>query len=382
MQRNFLPGILSIPDHYTEVRLPGLLRQAQAAVTCVMHRMREGMFAVAASAALAVTPIVVSAQDLPIVKIFATGGTIANTPEGRIAVEVVLEQVPELSDLADIRIEDITRVASQNLSWNDFIAVANAIERTIEEEPEVDGFIVTIGSNSSEEMAYFLNLVVDTEKPIVVTAAQRQRTTRSEDASRNIIDAVITAGHPDSAGMGAVLVANEMVHAAREVTKNVVSRVDSWQSLGTGALGIISNQQPFYYRAPTRRHTANSEFSLDSIESADDLPKVSILYSYIDADPAIVDFLVHEQGVDGIVVAAWATGSATGAQVDALIAAAEEHGVAVVIGNRGNEGRIGNRASPYISADNLTPQKAHMLLMMGLTQTRDRDELIRIFAEY
>ena len=323
-----------------------------------------------------------SAQDeLPVVKIFATGGTIANTPDGRIAVEAIIDALPEVEDIAELRVEDITRTGSSSLSWQEFIDTAKAIERTFAEEPEVDAAMVTIGSNTSEDMAWFLNLVIDSEKPIVVTAAQRRRTTRSEDASRNFIDALITAGTPEAAGKGALLVANELIHPAREVTKNIVSRVETWQSLDTGALGMISNGEAIFYRSPTRRHTTDSEFSLDGIETADDLPTVEILYSYVDASPALVEAALEDAGADGLVVAAFSTGSAHVGQRPQLEAAAEA-GTPVVLSNRGSSGRIAGRGAPYLNGDNLTPQKAHTLLMMALTVTDDHGEIQRIFNEY
>jgi L-asparaginase len=325
---------------------------------------------------------VAAQEDKPIVKVLATGGTIANTPDGRVAVEAILEALPEVGDLAEFRVEDITRVGSSTLTWQEFIDTAKALERSLATEPEVDSYIVTIGSNTSEDMAYFLNLVADTDKPIVVTAAQRQRTTRSEDASRNFIDAVVTAIDPDTAGKGVVLVANELIHPAREVTKNVVSRVDTWESLDTGALGIISGGDAVYYRSPTRRHTAESEFSLDGIETQADLPKVEILLSYVSASPALVEAAVAD-GADGIVVAAFATGSAHGGQRPALQAAMES-GVIVAIANRGSSGRFTTESGRYynLSADNLTPWKAQLLLMMALTVTDDPAEIERIFNEY
>jgi L-asparaginase len=327
-------------------------------------------------------PITAAARgDRPVVKIFATGGTIANTPDGRIAVEAIVDALPEVEEIAELRIEDITRTGSSSLSWQDFIDTAKAIERTFAEEPDVDAAMVTIGSNTSEDMAWFLNLVIDSEKPIVVTAAQRRRTTRSEDASRNFIDALITAATPAAAGKGALLVANELIHPAREVTKNVVSRVDTWESLDTGALGIVSDGEAIFYRSPTRRHTTASEFSLDGIETADDLPNVEILYSYVDASPALIDAAIEDAGAQGLVIAAFSTGSAHRGQRPALEAAAAD-GIPVIIGNRGSSGRIAGRGEPYINGDNLTPQKAATLLMMALTVTDDFDEIQRIFFEY
>ncbi len=318
----------------------------------------------------------------PVVKIVATGGTIANTPDGRISVEQIISELPEVESIADLRVEDVTRLGSSELTFQELIDTAKAIERTFAEEPEVDAVVVTVGSNTSEDTAYFLHLVIDSDKPIVVTAAQRQRTTRSEDSSRNFIDAVVTAGSPDARGKGVLFVANELIHSARDVTKNVVSRVDAWQSLDLGALGIVTGREAVFYRAPTRRHTTSSEFGLNGITQASQLPSVEIIYSYIDADPKIIQAAVTEAAADGLVVAGFVTGTAHIGQREALESAASG-GVPVVITTRGSSGRIGSRSEPpYIGGDNLTPQKAQVLLMFALTVTRDRAEIQRIFDEY
>lgn len=338
--------------------------------------------AIMAFSLLSLSAITSNADELPNVKIFATGGTIANTPDGRISVESIIEELPEVNDIAALRVEDITRVGSSALTWQEFIDTAKAIERSLAEEPDLDAVVVTIGSNSSEDIAYFLNLVLDTDTPVVVTAAQRQRTTRSEDASRNFIDALVTATSPDAVGKGVLLVANELIHPAREVTKNVVSRVDSWESLDTGALGIVSGGEAFFYRSPIRRHTSASEFSLEGIETAADMPKVAILYSYLEASPELARAAVEDAGARGLIVAAYATGSAHLHQREYLETVAQEQNVPVLIANRGSSGRISGRSEPYISADNLTPHKAHMLLSIALTTTDDQAEIERIFREY
>eukprot|EP00894_Picocystis_sp_ML_P000471 jgi/Pico_ML_1/50988/g2098.t1 len=319
-------------------------------------------------------------QDLPTVKVFATGGTIANTPDGRVSVDAIIEALPEVLDIANLEIEDIRRIASQHLTWQDFIDTAEAIQRTNDEEPDVDGYMVTIGSNAAEDIAYFLNLVVKTSKPIVVTAAQRARNTLSEDASRNFIDALITAATPEAGGKGAMVVANELIHPAREVTKNVVSRVDTWESLDTGALGIISGGEAYFYRAPLRLHTMDSMFDIANI-TAEDLPGTEILYSYTEASPTMVYDAVNNAGAQGLVIAAYSTASPSLSQVDPLLEVAE-NGTLIVMGNRGSSGRVGSRGEPYISPDNLTPQKANTLLKLALTVTSDREEVQQIFKEY
>lgn len=324
----------------------------------------------------------------PVVKIVATGGTIANTAGGRISVEQIVAELPEVKNIADLRTEEVTRVGSASLTFQTLIDTAKAIERTFANESEVDGIVVTIGSNTSEEMAYFLNLVIHSDKPIAVTAAQRARGSRSEDSSRNFLDAVATASSPDAKGKGVMLVVNELIHSARDVTKSVVSRVDTWQSPDIGALGVVSGGKAVFYRTPTRRHTTRSEFTLNGISKANQLPKVEVVYSHIDADPGLIRAAVTQLGAQGVVVAGLATGRAHMGQDAELQQIAERRGIPVVMGNRGGSGRISSTAStstdapPYIGADNLTPQKAQILLKFALTVTKDRSEIQRIFDEY
>lgn len=314
------------------------------------------------------------------IAIIATGGTITNTPAGRLPAEEAIAQVPELTDVAQVSLTEVNRVASSALGITHMIDVADAVNRALADD-QVDGVVVTTGSNQSEDLAYFLNLTIATERPIVVTAAQRQRTTLSEDATRNLIDAVVTARSAAAAGKGVLLVANELIHPAREVTKSVVSRVDSWQSPDTGALGIVSDDDAVFYRAPLRRHTAGSEFSTTESLRSLHLPKVEIVYSYVDADPAIVELMVERLDVRGVVVAAFATGAPFSEQAVALEKVAN-NGTPVVISNRGNSGRIPDQPQPLIGGDNLTPQKALMLLRLALSRTSDPAEIRRIFAEY
>ncbi len=319
------------------------------------------------------------ATDKPQIRIIATGGTIANSPDGRMAVESVLEQIPAISDIADIAIHDYVRIGSSEMSVQNWIDIANVIMEELTEYPETDGVVVTHGSNTSEETAYFLNLVLDTEVPVVVVAAQRQRTTLSEDGSRNLYDAVRVAAHPDARGHGVLLVVNETIHAARDVTKTISYRPDTWDSGDLGALGLADTDRIRFYRTPTSRHTFNSELRLDGITRADELPRVDIVYTYADAGPELVEAAVAA-GARGIIVAGFPTGSPTPAIATAL-EAAEASGVAVVMSHRGGRGRV-ETGRPFTSADNLTPQKARILLMLALEHGATADALESVFLSY
>ena len=169
--------------------------------------------------------------EKPQVRIIATGGTIANSPDGRMAVQTVLEQIPSIGDVADITIRDYVRIGSSEISLQNWIDIANLITDELADHPDTDGVVVTHGSNTSEETAYFLNLVLNTQVPVVIAAAQRERTTLSEDGSRNLFDAVRVAAHPGARGHGVLMVVNETIHAARDVTKTISYRPVSYTHL-------------------------------------------------------------------------------------------------------------------------------------------------------
>jgi len=319
------------------------------------------------------------ARDKPLVKIIATGGTIANSIDGRLSVETVLAQIPQLSAVADIEVHDYVRIGSASINIQNWIDIAKEIMDQLNANSSIDGIVVTHGSNTSEETAYFLNLILDTVKPVVVVGAQRARGTLSEDGSRNLYDAVRVAASPQSAHRGVMLVVGDMVHAARDVTKTVSYRTDTWNSGDLGVLGLTDLDMIRFYRTPDGRHTHTSEFRLNGIDRAKDLPRVDIVYVYADAGPELVDAAVTA-GARGIVVAGFANGLASPA-MDVALAAAMDKGVAVIMSHRGGKGRV-QTGREYTAADNLTPQKARILLMLALAHKISRDQLERVFLEY
>jgi L-asparaginase len=315
-----------------------------------------------------------SSQSKPLVKIIATGGTIVNTPAGRLPVDGFIEQIPRIKDVAEIEIRDYISVGSASITIQNWIDIANIITEELNQNEDITGVVVTQGSNTAEETAYFLNLVLDTEKPIVIAAAQRDRGKYSSDGSRNLFDAIRVAAHPDAGNKGVLVVVNEMIHSARDVTKTISHRVETWDSGDLGILGFSDLDAIRFYREPLARHTANSDLRLKGITSADEMPKVEIVYSYLDASPKLVD-IVKATGAKGIVSAAFPTGS-PGSLTQAL-KEAEESGVAVVLSHRGGKGRI-RIGREFTSADNLTPQKARILLMLALLNGKTSSELNEI----
>jgi L-asparaginase len=302
----------------------------------------------------------------PLVKIVATGGTIANSPGGRMAVDNVLQQIPQISDHARIEVVDLVRVGSSAISLQNWIDLSATVNRILATEPGVAGIVVTHGSNTSEETAYFLSLTVSSDKPVVVTAAQRQQTTLGQEGTRNLYDAIKVAASPNARGKGTMLVVNELIHPARDVTKRVSVRVDTWDSGDTGALGLVDADQVTFYHQPVYKHTLTSDVRLNpNITQAGQLPRVDILYAYAGTDDLLIDAAI-KSGAKALVIAGFPTGAGTPAQ-EALLNRLQEQGMIVIMSNRGGFGRI-STANEYISADNLSPQKARILAMLALAK--------------
>jgi L-asparaginase len=322
------------------------------------------------------------AQDkLPLVKVVATGGTIANTPSGRLHAGEVAEAIPALKKVARLEVEEVIRVGSSSITVENWLTLARRINEIFAKEPEVKAIVVTHGSNTVEETGYFLSLTVKSDKPVVLTAAQRQFTTLSSDSPKNFLQAVRVAAHDDARGKGALVVTNDVINAARDVTKNITYRVETYDSKDLGALGYVDEDRVTFYRAPVRHHTAATPFEVSRLQK---LPRVDIVYAYVGADGALIDAAVAG-GAEGLVIAGFPTGSGTPA-MDQAIKRVAAKGIPVVMTNRGGMGRVTDtraaEARPLVFGDNLTPQKARILLMLALTTTKDSAQLQRIFQTY
>jgi L-asparaginase len=317
-------------------------------------------------------------EKLPLVKIVATGGTIANTPSGRLHAGEVAEAIPALKKVARLEVEEVIRVGSSSITVDNWLTLARRINEIFAQEPEVKAIVVTHGSNTVEETGYFLSLTVKSEKPVVLTAAQRQFTTLSSDSPKNFLQAVRVAASDEARGKGALVVANDMINAARDVTKNITYRVNTYDSKDLGALGYVDEDRVTFYRAPLRKAGV---FDLSKTQK---LPRVDIVYTYAGADGALID-AAAAAGAEGIVIAGFPTGSGTPAMDEAMKRVVAK-GIAVVMTNRGGTGRITDtrekEARPLVFGDNLTPQKARILLMLALTTTKDRAQLQRVFQTY
>ena len=265
----------------------------------------------------------------------------------------------------------------------DWLALAQLIQRTADADPGLDGFVVTHGTASTEETAYFLNLVLSVRQSVVVVGAQRPSNGLGTDAGINLVNAIRVATCPETRDMGVVVVLNDEIQAAREVTKTSTLRMHTFRSPDFGVLGHADADAITYYRTPRRMRAPNTELALNPDEIKE-LPRVDIAYAYAGTDGTAVQAFTNA-GALGIISAGFAPGGTTTAEVEALEAAIAA-GVCVVQTSRAGSGRVTQRRNlptkGIIAGDNLNPQKARVLLMAALTKTRDREAIGRIFQTH
>ena len=330
--------------------------------------------------------------QLPSIHIVATGGSIAGVGPDRLdyilypelgqhlTIQQSLERIPEVMSFAQVSSEDLISVGSTAIGAPEWVRLAARINDLL--QGPVDGVVVTHGTATLEETAYFLHLTVKSAKPVVVTGAMRPPTAISTDADLNLLDAVRVAASPQAAGLGVLTILNNEIQCARDVTKANTFRVETFKPNELGFLGYSdSDGQVVLYRAPLRKHTVSTPFQ---VESATVLPRVDIVYSYAGSDGMLID-AVAGHGSPGLVVAGFGGGTFP-PQVIESAARAVERGIVVVLASRSSAGRVvmtpAKEQQGFIVSDNLLPQKARVLLMLALTQTTDRDRIQQMFLEY
>ena len=325
----------------------------------------------------------------PVVWVLATGGTIAGQgasstsltqyKSGSVAGSALVKAVPEISRVAEVRVEEIADVGSANITLAHWLTLAHRINRIFSTEPGTAGVVITHGTNTMEETAYFLNLTVKHDRPVVLVGSMRPGTAISADGPLNLLNAVRVAASAEARGKGVLVVLNDEINAAREVTKTNTLRVETFRSPDFGFLGHVDGDKISFYRAPVRRHTTRSEFDVTGLTA---LPGVEILYSYVQPSTVLIQALAAS-GVKGIVMAGTGAGLVANVERDAL---AKVRGAVIVRSNRTGSGRVPARdeydSLGMIPADNLNPQKARILLMLALTKTADLREIRRMFEEY
>ena len=332
--------------------------------------------------------------EKPTVRVIGTGGSIAGVGPDRmdfilypeignhITIQQSLDRVPEIQEIADVRSEDLVSVGSTAIGAAEWLGLAKRINQIFRDEPDVAGVAITHGTATLEETSYFLHLTIKSSKPVVITGAMRPPTALSTDADLNLLDAVRTAACPDAAGLGVLTVLNNEIQCGRDVTKASTFRVETFRPNELGFLGYAdSDGKVIFYRAPLRRHTSNTPFMVDSMT---DLPRVDIVYSYAGADGLLVD-AVRSNGSDGLVLAGFGGGTFPPAVIDAAVKVVD-NGIPVVLATRSTAGRVVTTPKKdeqgFIVSDNLLPQKARILLMLGLTISKDRHELQQMFYDY
>jgi L-asparaginase type II len=328
---------------------------------------------------------------LPLVKIISTGGTIANTVEGRVPFERIIQDVPLASRYARFEVEEVTRVGGGSVGPTEWLQVAQAVNRALRSQPEIAGVLVTHGTFTSEETAFFLNLTVRSDKPVAVVCSQRAHGLPGNDGDWNFVCATRVVTNPEAHGQGVLVVMDETILPARDVLK-ASGRWDGFKTRYLGPLGHVDKDRVTFYRSIRRRHTHQSEFDVDGLT---ELPRVDVIYTYPGADAVPIRACVEQGGAQGLVVAGFTFSGTPAAGQRPALKAAIEQGVPVVLTGRGGEHRLAvpqeDAEPPYLPApddflyvygDNLSPQKARILLMLGLTRTHDRGELQRIFDEY
>lgn len=325
----------------------------------------------------------------PRVIILATGGTIAGSGEsatkaaytaGKIPVEALIEAVPEMKNFANVSAQQVAQIGSQDMNTQTWLKLSQRINEIFENDL-ADGIVVTHGTDTQEETAYFLDLTVNSNKPVVVVGAMRPATAMSQDGNRNLLDAVMLASSENSKDVGVVIAMNEFVFAARDVTKTSTTNMATFDSRNFGPIGLIFDGKVEYYYKSLKGQ--GEKFNVKGLKS---LPEVDIYYGYAGASDRGILAAIDDK-VKGIVYAGVGNGNFNKQVGDALHKASEK-GILVCRSARAGQGRVtldnevDDKSLGFVVADDLSPQKARILLMLALTKTNNTQEIQNMFFEY
>ena len=330
-------------------------------------------------------------KKLPNVVILATGGTIAGAgasstgsayTSGQVKIEAMIDAVPNIRALANLRGEQTANVGSQDMSVKVWLDLAKRINELLATK-DVDGIVITHGTDTQEETAYFLNLVVKSDKPVVLTGSMRPSTALSAEGPLNLYNAVAVAASPIAKGYGVMVVMNDEIHSAHGVKKMMTTPVQTFQSPEEGMIGSVIFGDVVFFHKPHGLNTVNSEFSVDGVTA---LPRVDIVYGCADMSADLIDLMV-KAGAKGIVIAGVGDGNMNAATLEAAKKAAK-NGIWVVrasrvpVGTVLVKGEVNDKEYGTICADELNPQKARVLLMLALLKQRSWDDMQKLFLEY
>jgi L-asparaginase len=327
----------------------------------------------------------------PNITILATGGTIAGAAasgtqaaytSGAVTIDAMVNAVPGITDLATIKGEQISNVGSQDMNFEIMLKLAKRINE-LAKKSDVDGIVITHGTDTMEETAFFLNLTAKTDKPVVMVGSMRPSTAVSADGPLNLYNAVGVAADPEAKGRGVLVVMNDWIHAAHSLTKTSTTAVQTFLSPVRGLVGIATYGNNDFYTSPSWKHTTQSEFDVSDVTS---LPRVDIIMAYADMSPALIDASAAG-GAKGIVIAGVGNGNMNKAAITAAANAVKKN-VVVVRSSRVPTGVVGRNVEinddemGFIASDELNPQKSRILLTLALLKKRDPKNLQALFSTY
>jgi L-asparaginase len=331
------------------------------------------------------------AEGKPNIVILATGGTIAGAAatgtqagytSGAVTIDAMIAALPGITDLANIKGEQISNVGSQDMSFDIMLTLAKRINQLLA-TPQVDGIVVTHGTDTMEETAFFLNLVVKSDKPVVMVGSMRPSTAVSADGPLNLFNAVGVAADPNAKGRGVLVVMNDWIHGAHSLTKTSTTAVQTFMSPLRGVVGVATYGKNDFYNNPQWKHTVGSEFDITNVTK---LPRVDIIFACADMSPDLIEASAHH-GAKGIVLAGVGNGNVNKASLDTAAQVAKQ-GVVIVRSSRVATGTVGRNVEVnddelgFVASDELNPQKSRILLMLALLKPRTTMEIQKLFQTY
>jgi L-asparaginase len=337
------------------------------------------------------TPVSSQTKDLPRIMILATGGTIAGSAEsqtsvgyqsGAVTIDVLVAAVPTLKNIARISGEQISSIGSQDMNDLVWLKLAKRVNEILKSDT-VDGIVITHGTDTMEETAYFLQLVVKSSKPVVLTGSMRPSTALSADGPLNIYNAVAVAGDPNAKGRGVLVAVNDDIHSGREITKTNTTSVQTFMSPQYGLIGTTLYGRQTFFRVPYRKHTIQSEFTIEGVPT---LPRVDVIYAHANMSADLIDAAV-KLGANGIVIAGVGDGNMTTSALEAMDRAAKA-GVVIVRSSRVATGQtwrnseVNDDKYGFVASGDLVPSKARVLLQLALMKTTDVKQIQKMFETY
>jgi L-asparaginase len=326
----------------------------------------------------------------PNIVILATGGTIAGAgtaggygyTSGQFKVDDLIKAVPNLDKLAKLSGEQIANIGSQDMNDEVWLKLAHRANALLA-DPKVDGIVITHGTDTMEETAYFLDLVLKSNKPVVLVGSMRPATATSADGPANLYNAVAVAANAGAKGRGVLVVINDEIHYARNVTKTNTTNLETFESPNRGEAGLANAGAITWFEPMDKRHTTDSEFS---VKGLNELPRVDIIYAYANMDATLINAAI-EAGAKGIVVAGVGDGNMSKAALDALAQAASK-GILVVRSTRLQKGMVMRNAEVdddklgFVASGELNPGKSRILAQLALTKTNDPKRVQQMFRDY